>query len=53
MPGSALLLIRLALTAIAAVAAWRFGFRGVMGLLIVVAALLLLLKGRSLRRNLD
>jgi hypothetical protein len=53
MPGSALLLIRLALTAIAALAAWRFGFRGVLGLLIVVAALLLLLKGRTLRRNLD
>jgi len=53
MPGSALLLIRLLLTAIVAVAAWRFGMRGIVALLVIVAAVLVLTKGRKLRRDMD
>ena len=53
MTGSALLLIRLLLTIIVVAAAWRFGVRGVIALLIGVAAVLVLLKGRKVRRDLQ
>ena len=53
MTGSALLLIRLLLTAIVVAAAWRFGVRGVIALLLGIAAVLVLLKGRKVRRNLQ
>jgi hypothetical protein len=53
MTGSALLLIRLLLTILVVAAAWRFGVRGVIALLLGVAAVLVLLKGRKARRNLQ
>ena len=53
MPGSALLLIRLLLTALLVAAAWRFGLRGVFAALMIVAVLLVLLKARKTRRNLE
>lgn len=53
MPGSALLLIRLLLTALVAVAVWRFGMRGVLALLVILAAVLVLLKGVRLRRDME
>jgi len=51
MPGSALLVIRLLLTALVATAAWRFGLRGVLAALLLVLALLVLLKARTVRRD--
>jgi hypothetical protein len=53
LPGSALLLIRLLLTALVVAAAWRFGLRGVLAALAIVAALLVLLKARKADRNLE
>jgi len=53
MPGSALLLIRLLLTALVMAAAWRFGLRGVLAALVIVAALLVVLKARQTDRNLE
>jgi hypothetical protein len=53
MAGSALLLIRLVLTAVVVAAAWRFGLRGVFAALLVVAVLIVLLKARKTRRNLQ
>jgi hypothetical protein len=53
MPGSALLLIRLLLLLLAVGAAWRFGLRGVVALLLTVLAALVLLKGRRLRRDMS
>ena len=47
LPGSALLSIRLVLTALVVAAAWRFGLRGVLATLVIVAALLILLKARK------
>jgi hypothetical protein len=48
-PGSALLLIRLLLTAVVVAATWRFGFRGALAVLLIVATLIVLLKARSSR----
>ena len=48
-PGSALLLIRLLLTAIVVAAAWRFGLRGALAVLLIVVTLTVLLKARSSR----
>jgi len=53
MPGSALLLIRLLLTAPVVAAAWRFGLRGILAAFVIVAALLVLLRARKTRRNLE
>ena len=47
LPGSALLSIRVVLTALVVAAAWRFGLRGVLATLVIVAALLILLKARK------
>jgi hypothetical protein len=44
MPGCGLLLIRLLLTSLVVLAAWRFGLRGVMALLLVVVVAIVLLK---------
>jgi hypothetical protein len=53
MPGSALLLIRLLLSLLAIGAAWRFGLRGVIALLLTVLAVFVLTKGGRLRRDTD
>ena len=51
MPGSALLLIRLVLTLLVVMAAWRFGLRGVVAFLLMLAVLVVLLKGFKSRRD--
>jgi hypothetical protein len=48
-PGTALLLIRLLLTAVVVAATWRFGFRGALAVLLIVATLIVLVKARSSR----
>ena len=53
MPASGLLLIRLVLTLLVVVAAWRFGLRGVVAFLLLLAVLVVLLKGFKSRRDLQ
>ena len=53
LPGSALVVIRLLLTALVAGAAWRFGLRGFLAALVIVVVLLVLLKPRKLVRNFE
>jgi hypothetical protein len=53
MPASALLLIRLLLTLMVIAAAWRFGLRGVLALLLAVVVVIVLLKAGKLRRDAD
>jgi hypothetical protein len=50
-PASTLLLIRFILTLLVLAAAWRFGVRGVIGLLLVVVALVMLLRGSRSRQG--
>jgi hypothetical protein len=49
--GTALLLIRLLLTLLVVAAAWRFGMRGVLAVLVGVIVLILLLKAGKLGRD--
>ena len=51
MSGTALLLIRLLLTLLVVAAAWRFGMRGVLAVLVGVIVLILLLKAGKLGRD--
>jgi hypothetical protein len=53
MPASALLLIRLLLTLMVVAAAWRFGLRGVLALLLAVVLVIVLLKAGKVRRDAD
>jgi hypothetical protein len=53
MPASALLLIRLLLTLMVIAAAWRFGLRGVLALLLAVVLVIVLLKAGKVRRDAD
>jgi len=50
-PASTLLLIRFILTLLVLAAAWRFGVRGVIGLLLVAVALVMLVWGSRSRQG--
>ncbi len=52
-PASALLLLRLMLTLMVVAAAWRFGLRGVLAVLLAVVAIIALSKAGSRRRDLE
>jgi hypothetical protein len=52
-PASALLLLRLLLTLMVVAAAWRFGLRGVLALLLAVVAIIVLSKARTIRRDVE
>jgi hypothetical protein len=49
--GAALLLIRLLLTLLVVAAAWRFGLRGILAVLVIVIALTVLFKAGKRRRD--
>jgi hypothetical protein len=52
-PASALLLLRVLLTLLVVAAAWRFGLRGVLALLLAVVAIIALSKAGNVRRDLE
>jgi hypothetical protein len=52
-PASALLLLRLLLTLMVVAAAWRFGLRGVLALLLAIVAIIALSKAGNVRRDLE
>ena len=52
-PASALLLLRLLLTLMVVAAAWRFGLRGVLAVLLVVVAMIVLSIAGTARRDLE
>ena len=52
-PASALLLLRLLLTLMVVAAAWRFGLRGVLALLLAIVAIIALSKAGDVRRDLE
>jgi glucose-6-phosphate-specific signal transduction histidine kinase len=52
-PASAMLLVRMLLTLMVVAAAWRFGLRGVLAVLLAVVAIIVLSKAGRIRRDLE
>ena len=52
-PAGAMLLLRMLLTLLVVAAAWRFGLRGVLALLLAIVAIIALSKAGRVRRDLE